>query len=308
MGERLDKFLNHTFPNFTRSHFQNLIKEGLILVNDQPVKTGYKLKFRDHISIHLKPPPSEYLLPEAIPLDIVYEDKSLLVINKPAGLVVHPGAGNRSGTLVNGLLFHCQQLSTVYGAMRPGIVHRLDKNTSGLLVVAKEDSVHVALARQFESRDIIRTYQAVVWGNFLKPEGKIETYIERSKKDRKKMMVAKNHGKWALTTYRVIKSFGYFSFLELILKTGRTHQIRVHLNHIGHPVFADPDYNGRLGQLSRLPASLHSFGQSLLKKIHRQALHARKLSFIHPDTRQRMNFETVLPQDVQQIVDALTNR
>lgn len=251
---------------------------------------------------------SPQILPEEMPLVIVFEDESLLVINKPAGLVVHPGAGNRRGTLVNGLLHHCRLLSTVNGAMRPGIVHRLDKNTSGLLVVAKENPVHVALARQFETKEIVRVYHALVWGSFLKPEGEIETFIERSRKDRKKMHVAKNHGKWALTTYQVVKSFGNFSFLELVLKTGRTHQIRVHLNHIGHPIFGDAEYNGRQSQLSRLPASLHTFGLSLLRQMNRQALHARKLSFIHPRTGQAMQFETALPQDFQDLLNTLANR
>jgi 23S rRNA pseudouridine1911/1915/1917 synthase len=248
---------------------------------------------------------SEKLLAEEMPLDIVYEDRDLLVLNKPAGLVVHPGAGNRSGTLVNGLLHHCQTLSTVNGALRPGIVHRLDKNTSGLLVVAKTDSIHSSLARQFETRDIIRTYQAVVWGDFKSAEGKIESYIDRSRRNRQKMAVVKNHGKWALTTYRVLLSFKYFSFVELMLKTGRTHQIRVHLSHIHHPVLGDPEYNGRQEQLSGLPLTLRNFSISLLKRINRQALHARKLSFIHPRLQERVYFESDLPSDIQQIVDEL---
>ncbi len=260
----------------------------------------------DQISIQLNlPNMSEKLMAEKIPLDIVYEDEYLLVLNKPAGLVIHPGAGNRNGTLVNGLLYHCQTLSTVNGTLRPGIVHRLDKNTSGLLVVAKTDQTHLNLSRQFESRDIVRTYQAVVWGDFKTAEGKIESFIDRSRKDRQKMAVVKNHGKYALTMYRVLISFKYFSFVELTLKTGRTHQIRVHLNHIHHPVFGDPEYNGRQGQLSRLPTSVRDFAIALLKKINRQALHARKLSFIHPQLQERVNFETSLPSDIQQIVDEL---
>jgi 23S rRNA pseudouridine1911/1915/1917 synthase len=264
------------------------------------------LKSGDQILVHFDLPAiSTRVVAEKMPLDIVYEDRDLLVVNKPAGLVVHPGAGNHNGTLVNGLVYHCQTLSTVNGTLRPGIVHRLDKNTSGLLVVAKTDRAHLSLTRQFESRDIVRTYQAVVWGNFSAAEGKIESFIDRSRKNRQKMTVVKNHGRWALTLYRVLKSFGYFSFVELTLKTGRTHQIRVHLNHIHHPVFGDPEYNGRQGQLSHLPAPARDFAAQLLKKINRQALHARQLSFIHPRLQQRLSFESSLPADIQQIVDAL---
>jgi 23S rRNA pseudouridine1911/1915/1917 synthase len=309
IGERLDKFLHSAYPDQTRSHFQSLINQGLILVNNKPVKSGHKLRVGDAIWIHFQSLPlSENLKAEEIPLDIVYEDEYLLVINKPAGLVVHPGAGNRNGTLVNGLLYHCKSLSTINGILRPGIVHRLDKNTSGLLVVAKSDAIHVYLARQFESHDIIRTYQAVVWGDFTVAEGKIESFIDRSKKERQKMTVVRNHGKWALTTYRLLRSFKYFSFIELVLKTGRTHQIRVHLNYIHHPVFGDPEYNGRHSQISCLPVPVRPFAVSLLKTINRQALHARRLSFIHPQSKGRMNFESPLPSDIQHLVDELATR
>jgi len=264
------------------------------------------LKSGDQILIRFNlPAMSDTVVAEKMPLDIVYEDSDLLVLNKPAGIVVHPGAGNRNGTLVNGLLYHCQTLSTVNGALRPGIVHRLDKNTSGLLVVAKTDQAHLSLSRQFESRDIVRTYQAVVWGDFSAAEGKIESFIDRSRKNRQKMTVVKNRGRWALTLYRVLKSFRYFSFVELTLKTGRTHQIRVHLDHIHHPVFGDPEYNGRQGQFSRLPAPARDFAAQLLKKINRQALHARQLSFIHPRLQERVSFASSLPDDIQQIVDEL---
>ena len=248
---------------------------------------------------------ADHLQAEDIPLDIVYEDEYLLVVNKPAGLVVHPGAGNRSGTMVNALLHHCRDLSTINGTLRPGIVHRLDKNTSGLLVVAKTDAIHLQLVRQFETRDITRIYQAVVWGNFRVKEGEIESLINRSKRDRQKMTVVKNHGKWALTTYKVLQSYNYFSLVELVLKTGRTHQIRVHLNHIHHPVFGDPDYNGRQNQLSQLPLSVRAKAIDLLRIINRQALHAQKLSFIHPHIQQRMDFVSILPPDIKRLLAEL---
>jgi 23S rRNA pseudouridine1911/1915/1917 synthase len=305
-GDRLDKFLHSTYPHLTRSYIQNLIINKMIRVNGDPVKCGYKLKGADRIRIQLNPIPATDDMPaENIPLQIIHEDDHVLVIDKPAGLVVHPGAGNHSGTLVNGLLYHCRNLSSINGKMRPGIVHRLDKNTSGLLVVAKNDRAHLHLARQFESRDISRTYQAVVWGTFAVASGEIETLIDRSRKDRTRMTVARKKGRWALTTYRVIKSFPYFSYLELVLKTGRTHQIRVHLDHIHHPVCGDPEYNGRLGQLSRLPAAYKDMGHELLKKIDRQALHACKLSFIHPQTTKRMQFESPLPADMRQLLEML---
>lgn len=298
LGERLDKFLHSQYPKRTRSFFQNLIKKGDVRVNGEIVKAGYSLKIEDNISIQLKPPESNHLLAENIPLDIVYEDEYILVVNKQAGLVVHPGAGNRSGTLVNALLHHTNQLSNISGSLRPGIVHRLDKNTSGLIVVAKKDECHAALVKQFETREIERTYNALVWGVPDNSSGEIETYLDRSRRDRKKMAISHQKGKLAITTYRVLKSFQYFSLLELSLRTGRTHQIRVHLNHIHHPIFGDPDYNGRKTQLLRLPSYLRKRGMDLLKHLTRQALHAKKLSFIHPKTGNYVNFESSTPDDL----------
>ncbi len=298
IGKRLDKFLIDEFEEKSRSLIQNLISSGEILVNNTIVKTGYKLKENDHIAINIKEKPVSLIQPENIPLEIVFEDNYLIVINKSAGMVVHPGAGNKSGTLVNALLFHYKNLSTVSGVTRPGIVHRLDKDTSGLLVVAKDDKTHRKLQEQFLSKEIQRTYQSLVWGVPLKKKGEIESFISRSRKDRKKMAVSLSQGKEAITQYKLLKDFKYLSLLELKLNTGRTHQIRVHLNHINMPVFGDPVYNGRKSQLRRLPSHLQKRGASLLTKISRQALHAKELSFIHPLNSKEMSFSTELPQDM----------
>jgi 23S rRNA pseudouridine1911/1915/1917 synthase len=307
VGERLDKFLHCNYASHSRSHLQKLINRGNVLVNNSLVKSGYKLRINDKILIRLEKAQPSKILPENVPLNILYEDNHLLVINKSAGLVVHPGAGHRSGTMVNGLLFHCKTLSGINGVLRPGIVHRLDKNTSGLIVVAKTDESHVFISKQFETRDIIRTYHAFVWGVPSTNSGEIETKIDRSHRDRKKMSVTIQRGRKAITSYTIIQSFNYFSLLELTLKTGRTHQIRVHLNHINHPVFGDPDYNGRNIQLKSLPASSRNNALHLLKIIDRQALHAKKVSFIHPERKERISFDSELPEDMIRLKEALRN-
>ncbi len=304
-GQRLDKFLQLKLTDISRSQIQNLIIQEHILINNLCVKTGYKLKNGDVISLDFPEKSVSHLSPENIPLDIKYEDDYLLVINKPSGMVVHPGAGNFSGTLVNALLYHCNSLSSSNGPLRPGIVHRLDKNTSGLLVIAKNDKIHSLLQKQFETRDIIRTYIALVWGRPVAKEGEIDTFIARSRRDRKKMAVSEFKGKQAITTYKLIKDYKYLSVLELKLKTGRTHQIRVHLNHINLPVFGDPEYNGRKTQLRRFPSYLQKRGMALLRGIDRQALHAKKLSFIHPHNNERVNFESDLPDDIAKIINSI---
>jgi len=303
-GQRLDKFLSQQYPDVTRSHLQNLISKGDVTVNAGRVKSGYQLKLNDEVSIVFPEVQPSHIEPEDIPLDILFEDKSLLVINKPAGMIVHPGAGHYKGTLVNALLYKCKNLSGINGVLRPGIVHRLDKNTSGLLVVAKNDQSHVSLSRQFEKKSISRIYHTFVWG-VPGAEGKIVTQIGRSRRDRKKMTVLKNGGREAITEYRVLKDYLYLSYLAISLKTGRTHQIRVHLNHINHPVFGDPEYNGRKSQIYRLPSHLQRRGSSLLKSINRQALHAKQLQFIHPKTNEMMKFDSDLPEDMRFIVDKI---
>ena len=301
-GLRLDKYLNDTFSEFTRSHLQNLIEKGLVTVNGNTTKCGHKLHDGDRVAMIIPLPEPSKINPENIPINIVFEDESLLVINKPAGMVVHPGAGNWQGTLVNALLYHCKTLSGINGVLRPGIVHRLDKNTSGLMVVAKNDHSHVNLSRQFESKSIVRTYQAIVWGVPKETTGEIETNIGRNPRDRKKMAVLGQSGKSAITDYKILENFIYLSLLQLILKTGRTHQIRVHLNHIHHPVFGDPEYNGRKSQINRLPLQIQRRGMGLLKIIQRQALHAKTLSFIHPVSQQKVVFDSELPEDMAQVL------
>lgn len=284
---------------------QNLIKSGHIKLNDVLVKSGVKINNSDVITGCFPIPRESHIKPENIALNILYEDDDLVIINKPAGMIVHPGAGNRSGTLVNALLYHCKSLSGINGILRPGIVHRLDKNTSGILVVAKNDISHVNLSRQFEKKEIQRIYHAFVWG-VPKPEsGEIVTQIGRSRRDRKKMTVLRSQGREAITGYRLIEDYIYLAHLELSLKTGRTHQIRVHLNHIHHPVFGDADYNGRTSQLHRLPSHLQKRGASLLKGIDRQALHAKTLSFLHPRIKKIMEFDSDLPADMSGIKDKI---
>ena len=304
-GQRLDKFLSQKYSQLTRSHLKNLIENHAIEVNGCSVKSGYALKTDDIITISFPDPEPSRIIPENISLDFIYEDDDLLVINKPAGLIVHPGAGNRNGTMVNGLLYHCQTLSGINGVLRPGIVHRLDKNTSGLLVVAKNDRSHINLSRQFESKTIKRTYNAIVWGVPAQEKGEIITQIGRSRRDRKKMTVLKERGREAITQFQVIRDYAFFSYLEISLKTGRTHQIRVHLNHLNHPIFGDSDYNGRQSQIYRLPSHLQKRGMALLKNIDRQALHARILEFVHPATNKLVKFESQLPGDMLRLLEKI---
>jgi 23S rRNA pseudouridine1911/1915/1917 synthase len=299
---RLDKFLCEKYSTFTRSYLKTLITNGHITVNDRQVKSGYQLKAADRLMMKIPDLKPSNLAAEEINLDVLYEDEDLLVVNKPAGLVVHPGAGNWTGTLVNALLYHCRNLSGINGQLRPGIVHRLDKNTSGLLVVAKNDHSHLKLSQQFESKSIHRTYHALVWGVPSEATGEIITKIGRSRRDHKKMTVLQTSGREAITTFKLIEDFVYLSYLEVRLKTGRTHQIRVHLNHLNHPVFGDPDYNGRKSQINRLPFQLQKRGLALLKLINRQALHATTLEFSHPRTGKTVRFESALPPDMQQLL------
>jgi 23S rRNA pseudouridine1911/1915/1917 synthase len=303
-GQRLDKFLNQKYPSVTRSHLQNLISKGDVTVNTSTVKSGYQLKLNDEVNVVIPENQPSHIEPEDIPLDVLFEDKSVMVINKSAGMIVHPGAGHYNGTLVNALLYHCKNLSGINGVLRPGIVHRLDKNTSGLLVVAKNDQSHVYLSRQFEEKSISRIYHTFVWG-VPKAGGEIITQIGRNRRDRKKMTVLKSGGREAITEYQILKDYLYLSYLEISLKTGRTHQIRVHLNYINHPVFGDPEYNGRKSQIYRLPSHLQKRGASLLKSIDRQALHAKQLQFIHPKTNKMMRFDSKLPEDMQFLVDKI---
>ncbi len=246
--------------------------------------------------------PPDKAVPEDIPLNVVFEDEHLIVVNKPAGMVTHPGHGNWTGTLANALLFHCNRLSTINDPrVRPGIVHRLDKDTSGLIVAAKDDVTHASLARQFFDHTIDREYWAIVWGKLSTPRGMIEADLGRSKSDRKKFAVVEE-GKFAATEYEVLKEFRYLSLVRLKLHTGRTHQIRVHLSHIGHPVFGDPTYHGRRINYGEPTPKFRQEVTNLLKIIDRQALHAKTLGFIHPVTKAHLHFDSELPDDFESVL------
>ena len=302
-GLRIDQFLPEKYPQHSRSYFTKLLKNHYVTVNNEPVKGGYKLKQNDIVFVEFHRE-TVNLQPVAIALDIVYEDEHIIVINKAAGMTVHPGKGTENDTLVHALLHHVHQLAEDGQKERPGIVHRLDKYTSGLLVVAKSDLALVKLRAQFDTRDIHRTYQALVWGVPQPPDGRIETRIARSRKDPTKMTVTRE-GKEAVTRYRLLQNFEYAALLEIELDTGRTHQIRVHMNYIHHPVIGDPDYNGRDSQLKRLPPNLHKRGKHLLKMLSHQALHAKRLSFIHPLSEQRMEFDSPLPESMAEALRKL---
>ncbi len=302
---RIDVYLTRQVENATRNKVQQAIAQGLVLVNGKEVKSSYNVAPSDVIQVTLPRPPTQQAIAEAIPLRIVYEDDQLLVVDKPAGMVTHPAYGNYTGTLVNALLYHSSQLSGVNKELRPGIVHRLDKDTSGVLVVAKTDHAHSFLAKQFERRTIVREYWAIVWGRFTQQKGLIEANLGRSKKDRRKVAVT-SEGKPASTEYAVIKRFDFLTLLRLKLHTGRTHQIRVHLAHIGHPVFGDPTYGGRNKEWGGLERKKAQQAANLLKLINRQALHAKTIGFIHPETKTEMNFDSELPQDFATLLKILS--
>jgi 23S rRNA pseudouridine1911/1915/1917 synthase len=299
--KRIDVYLARHIENATRSKVQQAIEAGMVLVNGKSIKSSYQLSPRDIIDITFPHPPRTDTIAENIPLDIVYEDKSLLVVNKPAGMVTHPAYNHYSGTLVNALLYHCNHLSNLNTALRPGIVHRLDKDTTGLMVVAKTDGVHAFLAKQFSRRTIDREYWAIVWGRFKSPKGTIEASLGRSKRDRKKVAVTED-GKSAITEYEVLHEYDFLSLVRLHLKTGRTHQIRVHLAHIGHPVFGDPTYNGRSNSWNGLEGKNAQHAGNLLKLISRQALHAKTIGFIHPATKEFVKFNSELPPDIKNVL------
>ena len=305
--ERLDVFLTHHVENATRSRVQRAIREGTVLVDGCVARPSHSVTPGEHIRVTLPSPPPQRAEPEHIPLDIVYEDDDLIVLNKPAGMVVHPAHGNRTGTLVNALLHHVRGLAGVGTEGRPGIVHRLDKDTSGLLVVAKNEHAHAFLARQFAERSIVREYHALVWGHLTGRSGLIEANLGRSKSDRKKMAVVAG-GKTAATEYTRLEEFPFLSLVRLKLRTGRTHQIRVHLAHVGHPVFGDPVYNGRRIMAGNRSSRQKAEVQNLLKVLPRQALHAKTLGFVHPSTRKSMMFDSPLPADMAAVLSLLKHQ
>ncbi len=308
--DRIDRFLTAQLEGSSRAKVQKYIEDGRVIVNGHTVRASYKILPNDNIvvSIPTSAPP-ERVVPEDIHLNIIYEDGYLIVVNKPAGMVTHPGHGNWSGTLANALLFHCNRLSTLNDPfVRPGIVHRLDKDTSGLIVAAKDDATHASLARQFADRTIEREYRALVWGKLSKRRGLIESIIARSKSDRKKFAVVEAEdadagvGKFAATEYEVLKEFKFLSLVRLKLRTGRTHQIRVHLSHIGNPVFGDPTYHGRRINYGEMTPRFRQQVTALLKVMARQALHAKTLGFVHPATKERLHFDSDLPEDFSEVL------
>ena len=283
-GLRIDAFLSSNLKNITRSRIQKLIESGNVTMEGRAIPgKNYRLHGGDRLTVEIPEAETLDILPENIPLDIVYEDDHLLVVNKPAGMVVHPAAGNYTGTLVNAIMFHCgDRLSSINGIVRPGIVHRIDKDTSGLLVVAKSDEAHRGLAEQFAIHSIKRIYHAIVYNNIKEDEGRIEKNIGRNPKDRLKMaVVPPGEGRKAITNYRVLKRSGRFTYIECRLETGRTHQIRVHMAYSGHPLLGDPVYGPRKG----------------MSGINGQALHAKELGFIHPVTGEYLEFDSELPPD-----------
>lgn len=297
---RVDKFLMNFIENATRNKIQQAARDGHIWVNDTIVKQNYKVKAGDEVKVLFEHPPHELLLtPEDIPLEIVYEDDTLLVVNKPAGMVVHPGHGNYSGTLINALLFHIKDLP-INDNERPGLVHRIDKDTSGLLVVAKTEAAMTHLAKQFFDKTSEREYIALVWGNVEDDQGTVEGHIGRNPKNRLQMQVFPegDEGKDAVTHYSVLERLGYVTLLSCKLETGRTHQIRVHMKYIGHTLFNDERYGGDRILKGTTFTKYKQFVENAFKILPRQALHAKTLGFVHPKTGKNMRFDSELPEDM----------
>ena len=291
VGERIDKYISDNTEDISRSYVATLSKNGLIICNGNKILKNYKIKGGEIIEIELPQPQTQEVDPENIPLDIIYEDDSLLVINKPQGMVVHPAAGNYTGTLVNALLFHCKDsLSAINGVVRPGIVHRIDKETSGLLVVAKDNLSHIGLSEQIKSKKALRSYWALVNGR-VREDGTVDAPIARHPKDRKKMAVVMG-GRNAVTHYKVLEDFGEYTLLECILETGRTHQIRVHMAHIGHSIVGDKVYGIKKEKFN----------------LEGQLLHAKTLGFDHPKTFEPMQFTTEIPEHFENVLEILRRK
>lgn len=289
-GTRADVFLAAKL-GVSRSNMQKLLEDGRVKRGEKIIKANYKVRAGEMFVVDIPEPEPIEAVPENIPLDIIYEDDDVVVLNKARGMVVHPAPGNYTGTLVNALLYHCSNLSGINSAIRPGIVHRLDKDTSGIMIVAKNDAAHISLSQQIQSKTAVRTYLAVVRGNIKTDSGTIETQIARDKTDRKKMAVVKEGGRDAITDYEVLERFGKYTLVRCKLRTGRTHQIRVHMEYLGYPLVGDPKYSPM-----KTP-----FG------IKGQALHSHTLEFTHPRTGERMKFEAPLPEDMNKIITRLHN-
>ena len=304
---RIDKYLMNFVENATRTKIQTAAKSGSIQVNGYVVKSNYKVKPKDKIKVLFEYPPHQnLLLPENIDLDIVYEDDELVVVNKPTGMVVHPGHGNYSGTLINALIYHFENLPN-NSSNRPGLVHRIDKETSGLLVIAKTEKAMIDLSEQFAKKTSSREYIALVWGDLKEDSGTINEYIGRNPKNRLQNIVFSGDdiekGKPAITHYKVISRYGYVSLVSCTLETGRTHQIRVHMKHIGHTIFNDSRYGGDLILKGTTFTKYKQFVDNCFKILPRQALHAKTLGFNHPKTKEDLSFDSKIPEDIQQCLD-----
>ena len=303
---RVDRFLLNFVEFSTRNKIQNSIKAGNVRVNGNIVKANYKVKGQDVVSVVLAyPKVKNEVVAEDIPLNIVYEDDDLLIVNKEAGMVVHPGFGNANGTLVNAVAFHVNNLPNMGQDDRPGLVHRIDKNTSGILVLAKNENAMVDLAKKFANRDLQRRYHALVWGNVKEDKGTVTGHIGRNLKNRKVMDVFPDgdYGKNAISHYKVLERFGYTTLIECKLETGRTHQIRAHFKHIGHPIFNDHEYGGDMILKGTTFTKYKQFIQNCFKICSRQALHAKSLGFLHPTNKKEMFFDSELAEDMQQLIE-----
>lgn len=289
---RIDKYISEQIHELSRSYIQHLIEQEFVKVNDKTCKSNYKCKTKDHIIVFAEEQKELEVIPENIPLNIVYEDDDIIIVNKPKNMVVHPACGHESGTLVNALLYHCKgRLSTINGVIRPGIVHRIDRNTTGLLVVCKNDLSHKDLAEQLKVHSITRKYHAICYGRFKESEGTIDAPIGRHDVDRKKMSINKKNGRRAVTHYKVLKNLGeHYSYIECTLETGRTHQIRVHMASIGHPILGDDIYGPK---------------NPKIKGLEGQTLHAKVLGFVHPKTKEYVEFDSPLPEYFQILLDKL---
>jgi len=303
-GRRLDQFLSETDLNLSRSQAKNLIEKHLIFLNQKPAKASAHIKAGDRISGSLPEPEPLSLKPEPLPLTILYEDPSIIVIDKPPGMVVHPAYGNPAGTLVNALLYYCKDLAGINGVLRPGIVHRLDKDTSGVMVVAKDDEAFHHLTKQFKNRTVKKVYLAIAYGRFSQDDGLIDSAIGRHPSERKRMSTRTKRGREAITRWKKVEEFDGCTLLEIFPQTGRTHQIRVHLSSIGHPVLGDPLY-GRKGR----PGTIHDpVFKECVKRMNRQALHAQRLEFTHPRTGERVQFVSPIPQDMMEVLEWLRSK
>ena len=300
VGSRLDLFLSRMSLELSRNQVQRLIDNNCILVNDKPQKSSYKLRSKDQIQVFVPPPPPVQLQPEPLTLDVVFEDDHLIVVNKPPGLVVHPATSHRTSTLVHGLLYHCDHLADLGGPLRPGIVHRLDKDTSGIIVVAKDDSTYRHLSKQFKRKLVYKEYSALVYGRLPHSAGQFTDPIRRHPKNRKKMGIMAG-GREAFTFWWLELLFGEVSLVKVVIKTGRTHQIRVHFAHAHHPVVGDATYGGK----KRVKAVQNHLLRARLSKIKRQMLHARRLSLVHPVTGETLDWSAPLPEDMSELLEFL---